>query len=94
MLLDFEEHFNQDVASKLGGSDVESDIEILLNNRSTAASSMLTPNQQQHLLLHSQSEVSGKQVLLNGSGPAMEEKDFRLSKTAAAHNKKNWVSDN
>lgn len=56
-LLDLEEHFNQDLASKFGGSDVELDVEIF-NYRSTATSSMHTSHQQQHVLLHSKSEVS------------------------------------
>lgn len=89
-LLDLEEHFNQDLASKFGGSDVELDGEILLNNRPTAAS---PPNQQQHVLLYSQSEVSNKQVSLNGSGPTKDEMDFRLSNMAAGKNNKKWVSD-
>lgn len=67
-LLDLEEHFNQELASKFGGSDVELDVEIF-NNRSPATSPIHTPNQQ----LYSQSEVSNKQVLLNGSSPAKDE---------------------
>lgn len=90
-LLDLEEHFNQDLASRFGGSDVELDVEIF-NNRSPATSPMHTPNQQQHVLLYSQSEVSNKQVLLHGSSPAKDEMDFRLSNTAEGK-EKNWVSD-
>lgn len=71
-LLDLEEHFNQDSVSKFGCSDVELDVKIF-NNRPTATSPMHTPNQQQHVLLHSQSEVSSKQVFLNGSSPARDE---------------------
>ncbi|CAF97200.1 unnamed protein product [Tetraodon nigroviridis] len=52
-LLDLEEHVDQDLASKSGGLAVELDVEILLNNRSTAAS---PSKRRQRALLHSPSE--------------------------------------
>lgn len=59
------------------------DVEILPNNRPTAASPTHTANQQQHVLLPGQSEVS------NGSLPARCETDLRPFHTAAEENDEN-----
>lgn len=59
-LLDSEQHGNQDLTSTFGGSDVDVDVQILPHDRPTAASPTHTANQQQHVLLHSQSEVSNR----------------------------------